>query len=213
MTDYFLILGIEPSASDLVIDDAFRYLSKNLNPTNFSVGSDAETQAQQCISRIMPAYKLLRDPATREQARQEAIEECSKPYNPEDFKPFLGHICVAAGIITITDLTDAVCQQADIDLPLGQILQEKQLLSQTELDGLLMGQRLFGAPGRPVDAITKRLLALTAVSKDMVKIVMIDQRTNFMSSIPELLLKRGWLSDKILQVITDQVAKEQPSLS
>ncbi len=204
MANHFLILGIDEDASERQIEDAFRYLSKNLNPSNFAAGSYAETQAQWCLSRIIPAYQTLHDPHSRETSRQEALAERATPFNPEDLKPFLGHICVAAGIITLKDLTDAVAKQADIDLPLGQILQEQQLLSQTELDGLLMGQRLFGAPNRPLDDVAKRLVALSAVTKDMIKIVMIDQRTAYLSSISDLLLKRGWLNERILQVITDQ---------
>jgi hypothetical protein len=198
----FLVLGLDDKASEVHVEEAFRYLSKNLNPTNFSAGSYAEHQAQLCMSQIVPAYQALRDPASRERCRQEAQSE--KPVDPAEMKPFLGHICVAAGIITLDDLNEAVAKQGDIDLPLGQILQEKALLSQTELEGLLMGQRLFGAPNRPLDPITTRLIALSAVSKDMVKIVLIDQRTAFMSSVPELLIKRGWLAEEVLQIISDQ---------
>ena len=211
MSNPFLVLGVDESAMQLEIDDAFRYLSKNLNPTNFSSGSDAELQAQKCMSRIVPAYQVLREPASREKARTEALAEKAKPFNPDDFKPFLGHICVAAGIITLDDLNEAISRQADIDLPLGQILQERALLSQTELEGLLMGQRLFGAPSRPLDPLTARLLELTIITRDMVKIVLIDQRTNFVSSVPDLLIKRHWLSEKIVQVLNDQRAKSAPS--
>lgn len=206
VTDPFLILGIEPSATEMAIDDAFSYLNRHLNPTNFPVGSPSESQANQCMSKIVPSYQMLRDAATRNKMRLESMAEREKPFNPEDLKPFLGHICVAAGIITLDDLNDAILKQGDIDLPLGQILQEQALLSQTELDGLLMGQRLFGAPNRPLDALTKRLLALSAVSRDMVKIVLIDQRTNFVSDIPDLLKKRGWLSEEIMQIVQDQTA-------
>lgn len=204
----FLVLGIDESASELHVDEAFRYLSKCLNPSNFKDGTQSAMQAAGCMSKIVPAYQALRDPNQRDLARAEAIAEKSKPYNPEDYKPFLGHICVAAGIITIDDLNEAVSKQSDIDLPLGQILQERQLLSQTELEGLLMGQRLYGAPARPLDAITLRLMALGMVSKDMVKIALIDQRTNFMSTIPDLLVRRGWLSQDILKVLSDQSAKQ-----
>ncbi len=204
MANHYLILGIDEDASEKQIEDAFRYLGKNLNPTIFPLGSYTEKQAQLCVSRIVPAYQALQNPQTRAISRQDALKEKATAFNPDDLKPFLGHICVAAGIITLNDLVEAVAKQADIDLPLGQILQENQLLSQTELDGLLMGQRLFGAPNRPLDDVAKRLVALSAVSMDMIKIAMIDQRTNYLSSISDLLVKRGWLSDAILQVISDQ---------
>jgi hypothetical protein len=208
LTNPFLALGVDENASQVEIDDAFRYLSKHLNPSNFSSGSEAEEQAQRCMSRVVPAYQTLRVAETREAARVQVLESKGKPFNADEFKPFLGHICVAAGIITLDDLTEAISRQADIDLPLGQILQEKALLSQTELEGLLMGQRLFGSPNRPPDPITQRLLELTAVSKDMIKIALIDQRTNFVHTLPDLLVKRNWLSDKILKILTDQGAKQ-----
>src|SRR5437870_4871756 len=103
LTDPFLVLGIDVSASDLEIDEAFRYLSKHLNPTNFPSGSIPERQAQQCMSRIVPAYQRLRDPGAREKAQTEALADRARPFNPDDLKPFLGHLCVAAGIISIDD--------------------------------------------------------------------------------------------------------------
>jgi curved DNA-binding protein CbpA len=206
LNNYFLILGIDEKSSDSQIEEAFRYLSKQLNPSGFT-DQAAIKQATACMSRIVPAYQSLRDSNTRDLARAEAIADRGQALNPEEFKPFLGHLCVAARIITIDDLNEAITKQSDIDLPLGQILQERKLLSQTELEGLLMGQRLFGAPARPPDRFTMRLLALTAVSKDMVKIAMIDQRTSFASTLPDLLVKRGWLHEDILKVLVDQGAK------
>lgn len=208
MKNVFLILGIDDSASEQLIDEAFRYLSKSLNPANFGSESPSAKQATACMSKIVPAYQALRDAHSRDLARAASIGERSQPFNPEEYKPFLGHICVAAGIITIDDLNEAVAKQSDIDLPLGQILQERKLLSQTELEGLLMGQRLYGAPARPLDHLSQRLVALTAVSKDMIKIALIDQRSNFMASIPELLVKRGWLSQDILKILTEQPTKQ-----
>jgi hypothetical protein len=208
LKNIFLVLGIDEDASEVRIDEAFRYLSKNLNPSNFEAESAIARQAAACMSQIVPAYQALRDPDQRDLARADAICDRTKAYNPDDYKPFLGHICVAAGIITIDDLTEAVQKQADIDLPLGQILQERQLLSQTELEGLLMGQRLFGSPARPPDAISLRLMALTAITRDMIKIALIDARTNFMATLPDLLIKRGWVSKDLITILSDQPAKQ-----
>ena len=212
MADPFLILGLDENASTAQIDEAFKYLSKNLNPTMFPSGSPAESQAQIGLSRIVPAYQTLREPASLQRAKEQVAADRAKGYNPDEFKPFLGHICVAAGIITLDDLNEAIDKQADIDLPLGQILQEKQLLSQTELDGLLMGQRLFGAPNRPPDLLTLRLVALGLLSKDMVKIVFIDQRTAYGSTLPELVMKRGWIAEPIMKVVSDQPAPTSTSI-
>jgi hypothetical protein len=206
LANLFLILGLDESASTEHIDEAFKYLNSKLHPTLFPSGSPAEKQAVLCWQRIVPSYQALKDPTKRERAREIALAERAKPFDPNDFKPFLGHICVAAGIITLDDLREAIEKQSDIDLPLGQILQEKQLLSQTELDGLLMGQRLFGAPNRPLDHVTQRLLELGVITKDMVKIVLIDQRTAYGTTLPQLLVKRSWVDERILKVILEQPA-------
>lgn len=206
MANLFLILGVDESASTEHIDEAFNYLNQKLHPTLFAPGSAAERQAILCWQRIVPSYQLMKDPGKRDRAREIALAERARPFEPNDFKPFLGHICVAAGIITLDDLKEAIEKQADIDLPLGQILQEKQLLSQTELDGLLMGQRLFGAPNRPLDEVTTRLLELGVITKDMVKIALIDQRTAYGTTVPQLLIKRGWVDERILRVIVEQPA-------
>jgi hypothetical protein len=206
LANLFLILGLDESASTEQIDEAFNYLNQKLHPTLFASGSPAEKQAILCWQRIVPSYQALKDPTKRERAREIAMAERSRPFEPNDFKPFLGHICVAAGIITLDDLKEAIEKQGDIDLPLGQILQEKQLLSQTELDGLLMGQRLFGAPNRPLDLVTMRLLELGVITKDMVKIVLIDQRTAYGTTVPQLLVKRAWIDERILRVIIEQPA-------
>jgi hypothetical protein len=206
LANQFLILGLDVDASQEQIEEAFKYLSKNLNPTAFPAGSFAERQAQACLSRVVPAYQALVHPQMRQRCYDEAVAERANGFDPNEYKPFLGHICVAGGIITLDDLNEAIEKQADIDLPLGQILQEKQLLSQTELDGLLMGQRLFGAPNRPPDVLTQRMVAMGVISKDMVKIALIDQRTAYGATIPDLLVKRGWLAERIRQVLADQPA-------
>ncbi|MBX9686504.1 MAG: hypothetical protein K2X27_07365, partial [Candidatus Obscuribacterales bacterium] len=102
--------------------------------------------------------------------------------------------------ISYQDLLDAIKDQTDIDLPLGQILQEKCLITQTELEGMLMGQKLYGAPMRPLEPMTKRLLALELINLDMVKIALIDQRTS-MDSLDALICKRGWLELSVLAAL------------
>lgn len=207
MDNQFLILGIDETTGEASIMEAFQYLRRHLDPDNFPAGSASQEQARRCIARVKDAYADVCDEEGRAKYRQQLMNK-PRLLSGEDMKPYLGHLCVAAGIISLEDLMESIDKQADIDLPLGQILQEQQLLSQTELDGLLMGQRLFESSPQALDETTSRLIALNAVSRDMVRIVMIDQRTAY-SSLPDLLVKRGWLSDAILQILSGQNSRRK----
>jgi hypothetical protein len=203
--DHFCVLGLEEDASPEEVEEAFAYLSRMLNPQVFRPGSAAAGQAENCLTQITASYQVLRDPVRRLSHREEVLA-ARRNESAEEFRPFLGHICVAAGIITLDDLNDAISKQTDIDLPLGQILQERQLLSQVELDGLLMGQRLYGGQSAVLDAVTRRLLVLGLITKDMVKIALIDQRAS-MNMVPDLLAKRGWVEPGILRILQAQYAQ------
>lgn len=201
LQNHFVVLGIPETASDLAVEEAYRYLQKAFAPENFPEGSPSAWQAAKARDKIKQSYEALNDPARREKHRQEVESQRGVK---ENFNPKLGHICVAAGIITLDELEEAIVSQQDIDLPLGQILQEKRLLSQSELDGLLMGQQIFvaGEP-RPVDYPTQRAMNMEVVTQDMIKIVLFDQRTS-MSSLGELLIRRGWLEPAILDILVGQ---------
>ena len=200
-TNYFLVLGIEENAGDVEIEESFRYLTSNLGPANFQAGSKDETQAQQCLSKIRDAYDIVKDPAKRDGLRQELSTDRSKGGQKEEVR--LGHLWVATGIISVDELMDAINRQTDIDLPLGELLLERQLLSQTELDGLLMGQSLYSRTVPQLDNLTQRLLSLSAISMDMVKIALIDQRSN-MKTLPALLHERGWVGKHLLKTLESQ---------
>ncbi len=193
--NYFLILGLNEDADLAAIDAAFTRLCQQLTPSE-EMSSKAREQAAFALTRIREAHTKLQDGRFRESHKAE-LKDAGEPFSPDQLKPFLGHVCVAAGIISYQDLMDAVSKQTDIDLPLGQILQERRLLSQTELDGMLMGQKLYGAPARPLETTAKRLLALGLITVDMVKIALIDQRTS-MAALDELICKRGWVENSVL---------------
>lgn len=211
LLNHFVVLGIPETASDLAVEEAWRYLQKAFDASNFADGSRASWQAAKASAKVKESYEALNHPAKREKHR-ESLEE-DRDVKEESFNPKLGHICVAAGIITLEELEEAIQSQQDIDLPLGQILQERQLLSQSELDGLLMGQNIFlaGEP-RPVDYPARRAMAMEVVNKDMIKIVLFDQRTS-MSSLGELLIRRGWLESAILEVLVGQQKQQHTAIN
>jgi len=197
--NYFLILGLQPGATESEIDAAFEAIAGKLKPSNFSYSINASEQAAAALAKVRAAHTALKDARFREQ-HAEALKDIGEPFTPDQLKPLLGHVCVAAGIITYQDLMDSIHQQADIDLPLGQILQGRGLLSDTELQGMLMGKKLYGAPSRPLDSMVKRLLWLGLITVDMIKIALIDQRTS-MDSLDELMSKRGWIDKGVLAAL------------
>lgn len=199
ISNYFLILGIPETADEKAVDAAFEHLSNSLKASNFTDSQKTVDQATRCMALVREAHTVLRDENFRKKHSDE-VKAAGETYSPDQLKPFLGHVCVAAGIISYQELMDAVSKQTDIDLPLGQILQERRLITQTELEGMLMGQKLYGAPMRPLENMTKRLLALEVITLDMVKIAVIDQRTS-MASLDELMTKRGWVSPALLDAL------------
>jgi curved DNA-binding protein CbpA len=199
--NYFSILGLDKSASDRAIQAAFDYLNSKIKALSFPENSLFHTEQNKALKKVSEAYKTLANPKDRASHISEITKQ--NPRQASDFKPLIGHLCVAAGIITYKDLEDAVKSQTSIDLPLGQLLQENRLLSQTQLDGLLMGQKLYGQPNKQLDPIILRLLELDLINEDMVKIALIDQRRS-PASLADLLVRREWLSKDILSILEQQ---------
>lgn len=194
----FLILGLPDTATEADIKAACTNLTEKLEPTKFS-GPAAKRQAEQCLTKVKAAADQLKDAAAIS-AHAKGVAAQDDQYKPEQLKPFIGHLCVAASIINYQELMEAITKQTDIDLPLGQILQERRLLSQTELEGMLMGQKLYGAPNKPLDRKSRRLLELGLATIDMTKIALIDQRTSELA-IDQLMVKRGWIDQSVIDAL------------
>ncbi|MBY0549999.1 MAG: hypothetical protein K2W95_22180 [Candidatus Obscuribacterales bacterium] len=195
----FLILGLPDTATEADIKAACTRLTEKLEPAKFSDPA-AKRQAEHCLKKVTAAGDQLKDAASIS-AHAKEVTDLGDQYKPEQLKPFIGHLCVAASIINYQDLMEAITKQTDIDLPLGQILQERRLLSQTELEGMLMGQKLYGAPNKPLDQKSRRLIDLGLVTIDMVKIALIDQRTSELE-LDQLIVKRGWIDQSVIEALS-----------
>lgn len=198
MVNNFLILGLPDTATEADVKAACTKLTEKLEPSRFSEPA-AKRQAEQCLSKVKAAGAQLKD-AAAVSAHTKEVAAQGDEYKPDQLKPFIGHLCVAASIINYQELMEAITKQTDIDLPLGQILQERRLLSQTELEGMLMGQKLYGAPNKPLDRKSRRLLELGLVTIDMAKIALIDQRTSELE-LDQLMVKRGWLDQSLIDAL------------
>jgi len=196
---FYLILGVEENASDQAIEAAYRRLRSELVLGRFEPESLGYIQCEQCLLSIENAHKTLTSPQLKsryyEQWRGYLKEEAAGGAAPK-----LGQLCVASGMITLEELERAVETQTRMDLPLGQILQESKLISQAELDGLLLGQKLIQLPVGSPHSIGQRLMALGLVSEDMVRIALIEQRT-FDRKLEDLLVSHGWLDQTVLAIL------------
>jgi len=194
-------MGLDEDASQEKIEAAYSRLRNRLNLEQYETGSLGRVQAEQCLLSIENAYRTLANST----ARAKYVEEWKRSFKEPAggvVQPKLGQLCVAAGIITLDELEKAIESQTKIDLPLGQILQEKQLISQAELDGLLLGQQLITLPADLPHKIGQRLMALGLVTEDMVRIALIEQRT-FDRKLEDLLAAHGWLDPEVLKLLTE----------
>lgn len=205
MLNYFTILGVALDATQTAVDAAFIYLNQKLAPNNFGQNTLAYQQAYYCMEPIRNAYFNLHTVDLRKLHANDLRQQGdSFQISVEDLRPKIGHMCVAAGIITYSDLVAAIENQTDLDLPLGQVLQEQNLLSQTELEGLVMGQKLVSPPHEGLEPLVVRLLHLGVISPDMVKIALIEQRS-LPDSLVQILCKRQWLANEIPDVLNAQL--------
>jgi hypothetical protein len=193
----YTILGIPENSNRGEVDSAYRSLRLRLSIDDYEPGSIGYVQCQQALLSIENAYNTLTDPVGLENYRADWRRQF---HADDDIQPKLGQLCVAAGVITFEELERAVETQQRLDLPLGQILQEKRLITQAELDGLLLGQQLINLPPESPHSIGQRLMALGLVTEDMVRIVLIEQRT-FDRRLGELLVAHGWVDKRLLETI------------
>jgi hypothetical protein len=193
----FTILGIPENSNRADIESAYGSLHSRLRVSDYEPGSLGYVQCQQALLSIEDAHDTLVDPIRLQNYKEKWLREF---HADDDIQPRLGQLCVAAGVITFEELEQAVETQQKLDLPLGQILQEKRLITQSELDGLLLGQQLINLPPESPYSIGQRLIALGLVTEDMVRIALIEQRT-FDRRLGELLVAHGWMDKRVLETV------------
>ncbi len=195
----YAVLGLEESASTPQVEAAYKRLLQVLSPEKFKPGP-AKMQAEKAQVAIDKAHATLIQPELRqlyEQQRQEYL----KGEKQGDSRPRLGQLCVASGMISMDQLKEAVDAQVKTGMPLGEVLQDKQFISQAELDGLLLGQEMIDAPSAVTDPLGMRLVSLSLVSEDMVLIVQMEKRTQGKST-DELFVRHGWIDADVLKALT-----------
>jgi hypothetical protein len=198
----YTILGVEENSSPAEVEFAFRQLCAEISKANFKPESLGEKQAAQCLKAFENAFNTLSNPELKKQYEL-AWQEVWQTESPAEIQPKMGQLCVASGMITLQELEEVVKSQPEMDLPLGQMLLENKLISQAELDGLLLGQQLISLPPDTPHSLGQRLIALGLVSEDMVRIALIEQRT-FGRRIGELLVEHEWVDKDIIEILMAQ---------
>lgn len=200
MISLYAVLGLDEGASTNQIEAAYKRLLEALSPDKLKAGA-AKTQAEKAQVAIDKAHATLIQPELRQLYEQQRSEYL-KGEKQGDSRPRLGQLCVASGMISMDQLKEAVDNQVKTGMPLGEVLQEKQFISQAELDGLLLGQEMIDAPSAVSDPLGIRLVSLGLVSEDMVLIVQMEKRTQGKST-DELFVRHGWVDADVLKSLTN----------
>lgn len=199
MFNPYQILGIHADAESPEIERAFVRLRQALANQDFGEDVVGKTQARQCLDAFENSYNILSDPDKRKEMDRKL--EAAKTFGSEgNRKPRLGQLCVASGIISVEQLEEAVEEQLETGLPLGEVFENKHFLSRAELEGLLMGQDLIDLDDVIDDPLAERLIALELLTEDMLLIARMETRAQG-ASLKSALVRRGWVSPLVLEIL------------
>lgn len=202
------VLGLRTGASRAEVDAAFERLIRLFNEENFMDTPQAWVQAHQAFMNLENAYKRI-----VEGDIDQSFPECEEPASgPEAFHPKLGQMLVAAGLITLEQLEEAIAKQRTVDLKIGEILKGMSLVTQMELDSFLLNQSLIKLPVDSPYQVGQRLIGLGLVTDDMVRIGLVEQRTTG-KHLGEILVDRGWLASDILEALLGDTTFEEGLLN
>ncbi|MGD9682320.1 MAG: hypothetical protein AB7W16_14130 [Candidatus Obscuribacterales bacterium] len=201
--NYYAILGLAGDASLEQIQSAYEGLRDRLSASRFVAGSKADKQAASCLERCRQAFAVLSDPdrkaAYDRQLEHRQSDSSTATGTTGTTRPRLGQLCVASGMISMSQLEEAVEAQIATGLPLGEILEEKRFISGVELEGLLLGQDLIDIQAC-TDPLGEHLVALGIASEDMILIAQMEARAQD-AGIGDVLTRRGWIESEIISAL------------
>jgi len=185
----YLVLGLEKGTSALTVESTYWKLHDALEEGRFLHSPQAWVQAGTGLMEVENAYQRI---------VSGEVEDLDDKIEP--FWPKLGQILIAAGKITLRQLHDAIAEQEKEHKPLGEILIEKKLLTEEELQAFLSSQNAIKLPSDSPYLLGLRLIGLRIVPEDMVGIALIEYCNDHVP-IGEKLIKRGWLAKEVLEAI------------
>jgi hypothetical protein len=192
-----LILGIEEDLDPPAIINKFQELIDTFQNSLFEESPQDWVQSQQICLALEDAYYQI---ANKELSDNETVSTTVTETIEINEIPRLGQLLTAFGKISLQELADALWHQESLDekLPLGQILIDRCLISEIELETFLEKQRLIKMPR--VHLLGQRLLGLGLITQDMLAIALLEEAH---TQIPfeDVLVRRGWLSGQILKAL------------
>lgn len=190
----YAILGLKDDAAINEAEAAFNRISASLAVLQ----NDSETgaHAKRALEKMGDAISQIKDASFATASTDGGVSEEDLNYT----HPRLGQICVASGLISMEQLSEAVEEQIASGLPLGEVLQEKQFISPIQLEGLLLGQEMIDIPSQCVDPDGRRLIALDVVTEDMVLIAQMEQKS-LNQPLVSLLERRGWVDERLTEAL------------
>lgn len=191
MTNLFYALKLNKAAEKSNVDQTTLRLTERLSQPFKS--AKANEQALVALKAIRTAHEEL------------ASDNDIAQYSSGGSKQFnsrlrIGQLCLASGMISLEQLKEAVQEQQNSDRQLGEILLEKQFISQEELDGLLIGQELIAPDEEVTDTLALQLMALGLVTEDLMIIALMEQRFAT-GSVGDTLVRHGWIEADILAAL------------
>ncbi len=194
----YAVLGLSEKASDEEIEAASSRLLANLQSAGVQHDEISRKQASRCVAAIESARRILKNSQSKNDYLKQKATENAQAVG--ETHPRLGQLCVASGIITIEQLMEAVKSQLSSGLQLGEVLQQKQFISQAELDGLLLGQQMIDIPSAVTEADAARLISLGLITEDMGLIVQMESKTQG-TSTRELVQRHAWVDKLVLDAV------------
>lgn len=186
MTNLRAVLGLADSADSEEIEKKYNNLIEKLEQL---CRLNPKSRAVKVINKIKEAYE----------DKKSSLHTGRSGGTTEFVKPRLGQLCVMAGIISMEQLGEAVNVQRQTGEPLGEVLEDKNFLSRSQLEGLLMGQDLYDLEDYTNDPFCRQLVALRLITEDMAFIAQMDEKASGQPK-GDSLVERGWLEPEILRV-------------
>jgi hypothetical protein len=195
------VFGLAENSSDQAVEHSYESLRKKLELSSSALGGDtqlAEKQRAKVLLVLEKAYKVLKNPAAKKSYQNQRDTASSDVIS--DTHPRLGQLCVTSGIITVEQLAEAVDNQIQSGMALGEVLQDMQFITQNELDGLLLGQQMIDTPSGVTDSTALRLVSLGLITEDMALIAQMESKSTGLA-IKEVMRRHGWVEPSILNAV------------
>ena len=185
-----------------MFEAAYKTLSAELKAPGIEPGTKAHEQANICLLAIEKAHSTLISSELRAKYTEQRSEYL-KGEKRGDTRPRIGQLCVASGMISMEQLSEAVEAQIKSGMPLGEVLQEKRFISAAELDGLLLGQEIIDVPSAVTEPTAVRLISLGLLTEDMGLIAQMEHRSQAVP-LSDVVVRHNWVIQRYSKLFAER---------